>query len=159
MKYPAMALTLVLIIFLTGCESDELGMKIEITEEDAPVSVPETIAEAKVGKLTIAIVGKDAKESQALADAVATAFSTEDGLDGVLTFITLHVRNRSQHDNPRASAEIDAICIWQESGEKAIGYTVRLRTFSIEIEDWNTQPKYLRDEAIKGMARELADEM
>lgn len=133
-------------------------MKIKITEEAAPSSIPTTGVEAKTGKLTVVIVGEETKEAQALADALATAFSTEDGLDGVLTFTALNVRTRSQHDNPRGSGEIDATCIWQESGKKAVGYTVRLRTFSIELEDWNTQLTYLRDEAIKGMVRELADE-
>ena len=157
MKDLGMAFAFVAILLLVSCESGGLGMKIKVTETAVPFKIPEPTAEAQAGNLKIAIIGMEAKAAQVLADALASAFKAEDVPDGVLTFTTLSVRNRSMQQPPRASAEIDATCIWHETDEKAVGFDITVRTFSIEIEDWGKEPKYLRDEALKGMVRELAD--
>ena len=141
---------------LVACESGGLGMNVDVEEVDVPAKIADTVAEKKTGTLTIAVTEEGAKSYLA---PLAKAFGTEDTPDGVLTFTALSIRNRSMQHPPRASGEIDATCIWKETDGKAECYTVRIRTFSIEIDDWKTQPQWLKDEAMKRMVKELENEM
>ncbi len=148
--------TVVAAVLLTGCGSDELGMKISVTEIPAPATIPPVVAETHAGKLKIVIAGVPADQAPSLAEALAAAFNTEKPPAGQLTFTKLSVRNRSMEHPSRASAEIDATCIWAEDGDDTVGFDVSVRTHSISLED-QSQLKYLRDEALKGMVVKLAD--
>jgi len=155
MRFPKLTVVLALTTLFVGCESGELGMKIALTEKPAPATMPKTVAEAKTGGLTVIMSTGSPEEAQTLAQAVAAAMTGAP--EGELTFTSLAIRNIQMQEPPRASAEIDAFCIWRKKGKAPVGYEVKLSTFSIEIEDWNKQLQYLRDEALKGMSKKLAD--
>ena len=115
-------------------------------------NAPAVLTEAKAGKLKIAVGGND----QSLTEALAVAFNTKKPPAGDLIFTKLSIRNRSMRHPPRASAEIDATCIWIEAGGTATGFDVTVRTHSISLDD-ESQLKYLRDQALEGMVTELAE--
>ena len=144
-----------LAILLSSCGNDELGMKIKIEEITAPSSIPTMVTEATVGELRIAVGGIPIKQSQPLTEALADAFEAKKPPAGDLTFSKLSVRNRTMEHPSRASAEIDATCIWIEAGGVATGFDVTVRTHSISLDN-KSQLKYLRDQALAGMVRELA---
>ena len=153
MKLLYTILPFILTLLLSSCGNDGLGMKIKITEIAAPSLIPEGVTEAKAGKLNISVNG-----NQALTDALAVAFNTKKPPTGDLIFTKLIVRNRSMEHPSRASAEIDAICIWTEAGGSSIGFDVTVRTYSISLEE-QSQLKYLRDEALTGMVAKLVKKL
>ena len=144
-----------LTLLLSGCGNNELGMKIKITEITAPSAIPTIVTKANAGKLRIAVGGIPIKQSQPLTEALADAFNAKKPPAGDLTFAKLSVRNRTMEHPSRASAEIDATCIWIEAGGEATGFEVTVRTHSIPLDN-KSQLKDLRDQALAGMVRELA---
>ena len=155
MKIEKVILLLILTIFLSSCGNKGLGMKIKIAEIEVPSKIPKAVTEAKVGKLRIAICGIPINKSQPLTDALAVAFTAKKPPAGDLTFLKLSSRNRTMEHPSRASAEIDATCIWTEPDGETTGFEVTVRTHSISLES-KSQLKDLRDLALEGMVRELA---
>ncbi len=147
-----------LTIFLTSCGNDGLGMKIEIKEVAVPAPVPAVVAEVMTGNLKITVAGVPVEEGQLLVEALAAAFAPKEPPEGELTFTRLSVRNRTMEHPSRGSGEIDATCVWTEAGDDPIAFDVRVRTYSIALDN-QSQLKYLRDEALTGMVAELADEL
>jgi hypothetical protein len=143
---------------LVGCESEGLGMSVEFTQSNVPKPLPAALAEATAGELRLAAGGMGKGQAQQVVNALTAGFAAETAPAGDLMFVKFSLRNRRMDHPARASAILEASCIWTPAGGSASGLAIEVRTHSIPLEQ-EGQLKYLRDEALAGMVRELAEKI